>query len=332
MNGQWHSLFAVIAAIGSVSLGSFCVADDGVELQPLELDFLGDASARSADAAWFSGPIDEDIQAAHGPVMYGAYSGVSLAAAQETAASDAQMKHPDSDLHFGVAFTLWLPGIDGTLGVGAVTQDVSATFIDILDNSNTVFGFGGGAEYRGEKFGAYLTGYWSTVEVDLAGPGGTITNTSDIGLVGFGVLYEVGRWSVEHTATDDLPARDMTLTLYGGARFTSIFIEFDFPILPTVSDSRTWVDPMIGAKFTYPFSQNWSVVLGGDIGGFGAASDFAWAAAAAISWDFHIKSMPSSLQLGYLAIGDDYTTGSGTDRFEWDAVLHGVMMNFVMRF
>jgi hypothetical protein len=332
MNGQRHFLLATIAALGSVSLGFTCAADEGVEMPPLELDFLGDASTKWADAAWFSGPMDEGIQAAGDPIMYGAYSSVSLAAAQETASSESQVKHPDSDLHFGVAFTLWLPGIDGTLGVGAVTQNVSATFIDILDNSNTVFGFGGAAEYRGEKFGAYLSGYWSTVEVDVAGPAGTITNTSDIGLVGFGVLYEVGRWAVDHTATDDLPPRDMTLTLYGGARFTSISIEIDFPILPTVSNSRTWVDPMIGAKFTYPFSQNWSMVIGGDIGGFGAASDFAWAALAAISWDFHIKSMPSSLQFGYLAIGDDYTTGSGSDRFEWDTVLHGVMMNFVMRF
>lgn len=308
------SLAVAVALTFLVLSGSPAMAGEIDVMQPLEIDFLGANSIRSSE-----------------PVALAAFSNVSLDTAQTEAAESAPKAAPD-DWHFLVAFTLWAPGIDGTVGARGLTTDVSASFIDVLDDSSSLFGFGGAAEYRGEKFGAYLNGFWCSIEIDEGTPLGTANITNDIGLVGFGVLYEVGRWSIDRTANGDMLARDMTLTLYGGARFSSVSIDFDFPVLPSVSHERTWIDPMIGAKMSYPLSQNWSIVFGGDIGGFGAASDFAWSAAAAISWDFHIKNLPSSLQFGYMAIGDDYTNGSGTEEFVWDTILHGVVMNFVIRF
>lgn len=40
-----------------------------------------------------------------------------------------------------------------------------------------------------------------------------------------------------------------------------------------------------------------------------------------------IPKFPSSLQFGYIAVGDDYDTGNGTDRFLWDVVMHGPVLN-----
>jgi hypothetical protein len=334
MNGATMILSRLTALSALVAFTSSHTAAETGAMPPLKLDFAAAASAQigfatvpSTQGSWTGGPIASDE-----PLTLTAYSGVSLAAAQEATETETGTHAPSDQGHFQINFALWAPGIDGTIGARGVTADVSATFLDILDDSNRLFGFGGSAVYRAEKFGAYLNGYWATIEVDETTPFGTATITNDIGLVGFGVLYEVGRWPMEHSAREGHPARDLTLTLFGGARFTSVSIEFDFPVLPSVSRERNWIDPMIGAQVSVPLSPHWSIVAGGDIGGFGAASDFAWSAAAAVSWDFHIKRMPSSLQFGYLAVGDDYSKGSGADEFVWDTILHGLLINFQIRF
>ncbi|MCZ6467829.1 MAG: hypothetical protein O6829_11215 [Alphaproteobacteria bacterium] len=35
---------------------------------------------------------------------------------------------------------------------------------------------------------------------------------------------------------------------------------------------------------------------------------------------------------GYLALGQDYETGSGSSKFEWDVVYHGPLFAFSFRF
>lgn len=48
--------------------------------------------------------------------------------------------------------------------------------------------------------------------------------------------------------------------------------------------SKDWVDPIIGLRWLWGFSDRWSLKLRGDIGGFGVGSDFAWQAAGLIDW------------------------------------------------
>jgi hypothetical protein len=35
---------------------------------------------------------------------------------------------------------------------------------------------------------------------------------------------------------------------------------------------------------------------------------------------------------GYKALGQDYETGSGPQRFRWDTVMHGPVLGFTVRF
>jgi hypothetical protein len=233
---------------------------------------------------------------------------------------------------FAIDFSLWLPGISGDVGVAGVTTHVDSSFVDILDDTDSVIGLAGEFAFGRGKLGGYVNGFWSKMGQEVADPAGTIDITSDMAIVGFGVSYEAGRWPMEFTARDGQPARDLTLTAYAGGRYSAVSLDIDHPVLPDRDRSKDWVDPILGGGVLFPFAQEWSMMARGEVGGFGAASDFAWAAALLFSWDFHIKELPSSLQFGYMAVGDDYSTGSGPTQFEWDTILHGLVLNFEIRF
>jgi hypothetical protein len=62
------------------------------------------------------------------------------------------------------------------------------------------------------------------------------------------------------------------------------------------------------------------LLVRGDIGGFGAGSDFSWQALGLLDWQpwQHV-----SISAGIRALGVDYETGSGLDRFVYDATTWG---------
>ena len=38
---------------------------------------------------------------------------------------------------------------------------------------------------------------------------------------------------------------------------------------------KSWLDPLVGVRFNHEFNDRWSVVLRGDVGGFGVSSELA---------------------------------------------------------
>ena len=330
MNTWWtHVTYTSIATLAMVAHGSVR-ADD--EPGAVTLDFSATVSMPAIDEMARQGFFDRGLSGNDDWASLGAVAEATFDAVQAASAPATHVEQLTEDTVFQISLALWAPGIDGTIGVAGLNVDVSETFIDIMQESSSLFGFGGSASFRQDKFGGYLNGWWCSIKFDENTAFGTVSADNQMGLVGFGASYEVGRWAVERTAEGDLPARDMTLDAYVGARYSSVEIELDLPVLPNVTRSRSWIDPLIGARLMVPISQDWSVGLQGDIGGFGAASDLIWSAAGVLSWDFHIKNMPSSLQFGYMAIADDYSAGSGIDQFEWDVILHGLLINWQIRF
>lgn len=258
----------------------------------------------------------------------------SLAVNLSQAAAEPPPGAPDPGSWWAqVNLTLWLPGLDGTIGVRDVTADVSVSVIDVLEDADSVIGLAGSLLMGQGKLGGYVGGFWSRVGVDTTVPLGSAEITSDIGILDFGLSYEVGRWPMEWTARPGAEAaRDLVLVAYAGGRYTNIKGNVELTGLPARNRDEGWVDPMIGARVEVPLSPHWSLGFRGDIGGFGAASDIAWTAIGVVSWDFLIKEHPSSLQFGYIAIGDDYATGGGADRFVWDTILRGFVLNFSLQF
>jgi hypothetical protein len=66
-----------------------------------------------------------------------------------------------------------------------------------------------------------------------------------------------------------------------------------------------------------------------DIGGFGAASKFAWQVFPTIGVDVGKKAR---LGLGYRALGMDYKTGSDNTLFRYDVITSGPVIGMAFNF
>jgi hypothetical protein len=103
-------------------------------------------------------------------------------------------------------------------------------------------------------------------------------------------------------------------------------------ILPAIdeSESKTWFDPLLAARFTVPLeNSNWRLGVRGDIGGFGIGSDIAWQVYPLVGYRFsHLFEMA----LAYRWLGMEYETGSGDDLFVYDVVDFGPEIGFLFHF
>jgi len=123
---------------------------------------------------------------------------------------------------------------------------------------------------------------------------------------------------------------------YAGIRWwdNDIDVKINPAILPGSREaeiSEDWVDPIIGARWTHVFSDRWSMILRGDVGGFGIASDMTWAGA--LGARYHINDL-LDLDLQYKATWVDYSNDKeGTPKyFQYDTVTHGPLLGLVFKF
>jgi hypothetical protein len=226
---------------------------------------------------------------------------------------------------------IWIVGMDGTVSARGREADVNASFGDILDASDSIFAFSGRVEAGVGAWSGFVDGVYSNLGVDdQSGPAGNADIDVDFEtvLIDAGLMYRLGEWRPEgHAAT-----RPVTLDLYAGFRYTNLDITVDPAMFPARSQSQSWFDPIVGAKLVYPFADSWRVAVNGDIGGFGAGSDFTWSTTGVLGYDFTIGSAGASAYVGYRAIGQDYSEGSGASAFTWDVVQHGPILGLSLRF
>ncbi len=228
---------------------------------------------------------------------------------------------------------IWVVGMDGTVGARGRQSDVNASFGDMLEASDSIFAFSGRLEVGTGAWTGFVDGMYSNLGVDnQSGPGGVadIDVTFQSALVDFGLMYRLGEWKPDGEAAKN--DHNITLDLYAGARFTNLDLELSPAVLPKVSQTVSWFDPIVGAKAVLPISESWSAAINGDIGGFGAASDFTWSVTGVLRYDFNIGSTRASAFAGYRAIGQDYSDGSGNRAFTWDVVQHGPIIGLSFRF
>ncbi len=141
-----------------------------------------------------------------------------------------------------------------------------------------------------------------------------------------GGSYRIGTWGL--TGNSGAKAPSVTIETYFGARYTYLDLRLDIKSNPfglgNVEGDKHWVDPLVGLKTTWDFTERWAISLAGDIGGFGVGSDFAWNAFGLIGYRFGLfGTNNAAVYAGYRALSQDYTDGSGDDKFKWDVILHG---------
>lgn len=256
-----------------------------------------------------------------------------------------------------VAFTpyVWLTSVNGTMGVRGVSTDVDASFLDILDKSESIIGLMGALDVEVDRFVMQINGAFTKAEVPdqrgraINGPnGGGGSVAAQINAVAKNLWVEgfAGYRFVDTKRVGETPTR-FTLDGFAGVRVTDMELDLDVTAsanatLPTgevlqagvqrgVSEGQTWVEPFVGLRGSVELHENWVFSLRADVGGFGVDnSDFSWQAVGALGYRWRRDNWTYSVFAGYRALGQDYSSST----FTWDAVTHGPMlgMQFAYRF
>jgi opacity protein-like surface antigen len=231
-------------------------------------------------------------------------------ASASTPAAAAEWKHE-------LAPYVWGSAMEGTIGIGPIAGEAEMSFSDILDDLE--FGFMGTYRASRDRYSITVDAIYMGLGATEKGPGGALKADIDVDQVGleadFG--YAVGD----------------RVTLFGGLRYVSL--DADLRVTGplgnelTASEEQDWVDPVIGAIYSWPFADEWTLNLRGDIGGFGVGSDFAWQGMATLRWQF---SPRTSLGIAYRYLDMDYEDGKGSDYFKYDMAMSGPAMGVIFTF
>lgn len=230
--------------------------------------------------------------------------------------------HAD-DWSFVIAPYLLVPSISGDASLGRIDNaDVDLSGSDIL--SSLELGAMLQVEARHPSgWGAMLNYAFMNLSNDFSGPLGFTDVEADI-----------FQGMLEGFVTHRTEYNGGTVDLYGGVRWWDIGIDVDADTpLGSASYSRDedWVDPVLGARWMPRLSESFRLLVQGDVGGFGAASDFTWCAQAGVLWD---ASQTTSVALLYKALGVDYQSGTRGTRsfFEYDTITQGPLLGLIFRF
>ena len=249
----------------------------------------------------------------------------------------AEEKPAESAWQFQVAPYLWAISMDGKVTVKGLEADVDLSFSDIWDELN--FALMLAYEARKGNWGLWgNTIYANLGDDNISGPRGLtdIDPTVKVFWQGLGGYYRLGTWDLADAPAKKTPS--VTVDTYFGARYTYLDLKLDFKgrfrdRVNDVSENKSWVEPLLGARTIWDLSERWTVTAMGDIGGVAFGSDFAWNAFGLIGYRFNLFGEKNARVLaGYRALSQDYTDGSGRNKFKWDVTLHGPILGLDIGF
>jgi hypothetical protein len=92
------------------------------------------------------------------------------------------------------------------------------------------------------------------------------------------------------------------------------------------SGDLEWVDPVVGARIRHQIAPGKELRLVGDVGGFGAGSEFSWQAVATYGFDVNCFGTPLHTVIGYRALAVDFSEDGRFGKNALDVVQHGPVM------
>lgn len=215
---------------------------------------------------------------------------------------------------------LWLPVVDGQVGgsePGAVSFEIDTG--DLLD----AFEFGGliHSELR------HRSGWGVSIDYMFA----DLSTSDDIGVQ---LDTSVDASIFEATVLREIELGANTLDVYAGIRRwdSDVVIDVDTGLFPIeILTGDTWTDPIAGARYRHRLSRRWTANVQGDVGGFGADSDFTWHAVAGVSY---ATSRRTTLEIAYkrLSVERQSPRIGGGPPVDLDLTVQGPLVGFAWRF
>ena len=218
-----------------------------------------------------------------------------------------------TDWQFSATPYLMFPSMSGNAQVGPLRADVSTSPGDVFSNLN--WGVMGLLEAH--------NGTWG-VNLDLSYMNLDATDDHERGSVNGhqGAYSATGLYRVA-------PGLDV----YAGIRVNSLGVHLEgFDAVAPRGDgarTRTWVDPLIGARAVLPIGDKFDFTLLADFGGFGLGSDVAAQVWPSFGWK---ASDSLKVSAGYRMIYTDYSSGEGAERFVYDITTFGPTLGVSIHF
>jgi hypothetical protein len=220
---------------------------------------------------------------------------------------------------FEVTLYGWLQSIDGQVGAGPLAASVDSSFRNTIDKADSVVPFMGHVEGRAGRFSIFMDAAYVSLGFNrvAAGP---FTARADSSLL----VMHLGGTAELAASGDALWALDAV----AGGRVTNVRNEITFPGGLAARQRDSWLEPFVGLRLRGSFAESWEYMVQGDIGGFGAGSDFAWQAIGTLGYRFPLFGADATARVGYRALSQDYTDGT----FRWDMLIHGPLIGLTLRF
>lgn len=255
----------------------------------------------------------------------------------------------DGPLQVSITPYVWGVNLSGHTTVRGVKADVDVSFSDILKDLNGAVMLD--AVIRKGRFAIFLDTVFSQLEDGAASVGGAVGVDVTINqlIQDAALAFRVGAWELADVGS--IGSLSLAVDPYVGIRYTYLDVEaqgrIDFERSfgrrrdrivtidrqATASQSKQWIDPIVGARTTWTLGNRVAATIAGDVGGFGVGSDFTWQALGVVGYRFGLLAEDNAvLFVGYKALYQDYREGSGRNEFEWNVTMHGPMTGLAIRF
>ena len=266
-----------------------------------------------------------------------------------------------------VRFTpyVWAQNLTGDAAIRGRDFEVNASFFDLIEESDSIVALMINGEARRGRFGivsdfvySRLTASQDFLTATNPVPGLSLTTAGDLGfeteiLITEAVAaYEVFLFGGDRDLGGSPGAGSTAIDLLAGARYWRIDGDLSLGITGTIdaaalgvtvsgaralatSGTVDWIDPIVGFRVRYPLTPRQQISFRADVGGgIGGGSDFTWNMLAAYTWESPYRVFGGQLSgaIGYRALYADYTEGAGSERFNWDLLVHGPAFGLSLEF
>ncbi len=224
---------------------------------------------------------------------------------------------------FTIAPYLWGMNLNGTSQIANQSVRVRKSFSDIMQDFK-----GGGMlwlEADKGKLGLFANGMYAYLNRRVVFAGITFKPVVELGMLTLGASYQTYIKTFKNCTT-------LTIEPYAGARYT--INKVALKVLHTnIAPSKTenWIDPIIGARFTYTMNKNWLALAAGDIGGINFSTQNSYNVNAYIGY---VPSGAKCITLygGYKLLYQNYSNGDGLSTYIWKMHMFGPVVGFSFTF
>jgi hypothetical protein len=236
---------------------------------------------------------------------------------------------PDTEFRIGIPG--WITGLQGDFGVRGVVTEQDVKFTDILKRLDMIAV--GSLYARYHRWEIFADGQYMKIS-DTATLPGLLFDRARVSLksafaeafVGYRLINcQRASLSFFAGARYNYMSGDLHIAKDSDPRFPILREKLGIPLSLRVSGSKDWVDPVIGLAGKVHVWKPISLWAKGDIGGFGAASDFTWQVQGGA--EFQVTRWLWS-DVGWRYLKNDYTSGGFTNKTELNGPFIETGVNF----